>query len=154
MAPSAHDGPTANAADLYQAASMPEQAEDPGFEGDEDDFLIEGAELDDPPASDAPIRPYVFNADEVAGAAQVLDVAFGTLITGWDGWAAVEDAVKAQEPTLDEACQRALVQLAIRPLKLLRNGRTGSDLSDGEIGASVPAVRAVNPEEVRLWTSG
>jgi hypothetical protein len=46
----------------------------------------------------------------------VLDVAFGTLITGWDGWAAVEDAVKAQDPLLDEACQRALVQLAIRPL--------------------------------------
>jgi hypothetical protein len=34
MAESAHDGPTADAADLYQTASVPEQADDPGFEGD------------------------------------------------------------------------------------------------------------------------
>lgn len=109
----------------------------------------EGATSDDDPPPAAPL-PYTFAATDVPHAARVLDAAFTDLIEGWEGWGAIEKAVKEFTSPLSEECVRVLGQLAARPLNLELRGRPGTDLAVGG-GLGLPSIRDVGADDVALW---
>lgn len=111
--------------------------------------LFEPAESDE---AHLPSTPYVFDPAHVLGAAVVLDRAFTDLLTGWDGWDAVDRAVREIDPAMDKVSVRVLSHIAARRLSLQADGRAGAELkADG--GILLPAIPDVDDEEVRLWNA-
>ncbi|MGW5148217.1 DUF4209 domain-containing protein [Rhodococcus koreensis] len=113
------------------------------------DDLSEPFESDD---AQLPSTPYIFDPSHVTGAAKVLDRAFADLLTGWDGWRAVDQAVQEIDPAIDRVCVRVLSHIAARPLSLEHGGRAGAELK-ADRSVLFPAITEVDNEEVKLWNA-
>lgn len=121
------------------------------LEGDADDGL--DGYLDDVEDHEPPVpEQYTFDPTDVARAAAVLDSVFKNLITGWDGWGAVDKAVEELDQPLSGGCTRVLGKIAARPLKLDHDGNPGVQLSDGN-GFGIVTVSEVEADDVLLWVA-
>jgi hypothetical protein len=94
-------------------------------------------------------HPYVFAATDIEDSAQVFDAAFVDAVDGWEGWGAIETAVKDLQPALAEPCLRALKQAAARDLELVRGDAAGAEFVSDRV--LLPAVADVPADEVLLW---
>jgi hypothetical protein len=111
-----------------------------------------GGPADEPTAPNEQLEPYVFSDHDVGPGQALLDAAFAELLTGWDGWPAIESAAKELDPRPAEPLVRVLARTAAWPMHLGALGeRLGCELHPGGGVPGMPAISEISGDVVDLW---